>query len=343
MNDEYEKTNAVICLGDLKQAAIYFEKVIPINTIELIKYEDKPLTNSYSSSDFMSDRIEQLRSNLHDKMDIILDLLLGYEMGYMGGNSKKNIINSLYETTRALQYDLIKNHPQLFFNPSYVMNERHQIQQHLMTEAIKTDKLITEIDNKPQNILLDFCNYMGINKFSYSFPKSMKKENENEQHQDIQITLLNLNLIDTKETSWEQIMEIRDDPNLRKSFRNLKIMMHSNYSGKSLDYIDDDMHRRIEQYEQASKAMGLKTISSYISQIKNSSATKTAVTLGVAAAIMRLKGIEVPNIMTGLSFAAITAELLQFGIEIKLRGNEIVKLKNENPVAFIIDARKKIA
>lgn len=341
MGSEYKKTNSVVCLGDLKQAAIYFERVVPINTIELIHYSDTPLSENYSDTDYMRDRDELLYKSLTENMDTVIDLVIGKTEEFIGRSTKKRIISDLTATTKLLQFELKYKYPQLFYNPSYVMAGRHEIQQLLIAGEIIKNNTILDINYTPEFIINEFCKSLKINEFSLSLPTGVKQEQQNVNTNDIQVTLLNINLIDTSQASWEQIIELRNDPELSSSLRNLKLMMHDNYLGKSLAYIEDDMQRRIEKYEHACKSMGLKTISSHISQIKNF-LSLNGVSLGLITLILNSEGFNLNN---GLSLGAISAaatSLLLYGIEIKNNSNELYKLKNDNPVAYIIDANKKL-
>jgi hypothetical protein len=341
MGSEYKKTNTVVCFGDLKQAAIYFERVVPINTIELINYSDIPISENYSIDNYMRDREELLYKSLSGNMETVIDLIIGKTEGFIGRSTKKRIIKDLSQTTKALQLKLKNQYPQLFFNPSYVMDSMHEMQQQLIASELVKNNSIVELNRTPESILNDFCNTLKIKEFSLSLPSGMKTEQQKINTKDIQVTLLNLNLVDTTQASWEQIIELRNDPVLSSNLRNLKLMMHDSYSGKSLDYIHDDMQRRIEKYEHACKSMGLKTISSHISQIKNF-ASINGVSLALITAILSSEGFNLSN---GLSLSAISAAavgLVMYGLEIKSNSNELYKLKNENPVAYIIDANKKL-
>ncbi|TDQ26711.1 hypothetical protein EDF75_0762 [Raoultella sp. BIGb0149] len=341
MSTEYRKINTAVCLGDLKQAAIYFEKVVPINSIELIDYIDIPISESYPIQNYIKDRENLLLDSLYKNSDTIMDLIFGRSDDCIVKNAKARIIEDLCRTTRMLQFKVVNKYPQLFYNPSYVMDRMHEVQQHLIANEIISNNNIRELNCTPEKIINSFCKSLNIDKFSLTLPSGVDLDKDNKQTNDVQVSLVNVNLIDTTNTSWEQIIELRKDTQLCSSLRRLKLMMHDSYTGKSLDYIYDDMQRKIEQYELACKAMGLKTISSHISHIKNFT-TEHGVSLSLIAGILGSQGFDLSN---GLSIGAISAaavSLLQYGIEIKSNNNEIRKLKNENPIAFIIDVNKKL-
>lgn len=340
MSTNYKRINTAVCLGDLKQAAIYFEKVIPINSMELMSYSDRPITENYSVHDYMSSRDNLLQDSLNENMDMVIELMLGGDVESVSVTNKKRIIDDLVLTTKMLQHKIVNKLPQLFYNPAYVMGERHEIQQRLIARDI-VDNNVSVFDYTPEEIINKFCDTIKVKDFSLTLPSGIGSAKDNEKTNDIQISLININLIDTTKTTWEQILELRKDPKLSSSLRNLKLMMNDNYSGKSLDYIYDDMQRRIEEYELACKSMGLKTISSHISHIKNF-ATEHGVSLSLITGILSSQGFDLSN---GLSLGAIGAaavSLLQYGIEIKSNNNELSKLKNENPIAYIIEANKKL-
>lgn len=341
MNGKYRKINTAVCLGDLKQAAIYFEKVIPINSIEFIDYIDIPLSDSYSVQQYMKDREKLLLDSLYKNKSVVIELISGGSGDCFDKDSKNKIIEFLSQTTQMLQFKVIKKFPQLFYNPSYVMDKMHEVQQHLMANEIITNDNISELNCTPEKIINNFCKYINVPDYSLTLPSGVSSGEDNEKTNDVQVSLVNINLIDTTKTTWEQIIELRKDPHLKSSLRSLKLMMHDSYTGKSVDYIYDDMQRKIEQYELACKSFGLKTISSHISHIK-SFATENGALLSLTAGILSSQGFDLSNGLTIGALSAAAVSLLQYGIEIKNNNNEICKLKNENPIAFIIDANKKL-
>lgn len=75
----------------------------------------------------------------------------------------------------------------------------------------------------------------------------------------LQIELFNYPLIDTYETEWKQILEIRNDNKVfHKNIRDFRLFLVDNYAGKEADYIYADLNRKITKYEEECKHYGLK-------------------------------------------------------------------------------------
>jgi hypothetical protein len=62
------------------------------------------------------------------------------------------------------------------------------------------------------------------------------------------LALSGIPLVDTSSASWEQILELRKDPDARAKLRNLRLFFHNNYQGKPATFVVDDLGRRLDEY-----------------------------------------------------------------------------------------------
>lgn len=76
---------------------------------------------------------------------------------------------------------------------------------------------------------------------------------------DVAITLHGLDLIDTSRATLDHVIEFRNDKEAMYKLRKLRLFAMENYSDKSLLYIEDDLQRRIFEYEEARKKWGFET------------------------------------------------------------------------------------
>lgn len=75
----------------------------------------------------------------------------------------------------------------------------------------------------------------------------------------------NIPLVDTARTLWEQILELRKDPEARAALRSLRLFLYSNYDGKPSSFVADDLARRIDDCSSTRKRMDFESITGRIS------------------------------------------------------------------------------
>jgi hypothetical protein len=135
--------------------------------------------------------------------------------------------------------------------------------------------------------------------------------------------------VDTSGVSWEQILDVRKDDVSRRKLRNLRLFLYANYEGKPSAFIEDDLKKRIEDYENACKDHGLNTCLSALS-----------VTFGskyvLAASAGAVSGAFLGSPLSGITTAAII-ELGGVVIEISKAYASFRRLKRDHPLAYIID------
>ena len=84
------------------------------------------------------------------------------------------------------------------------------------------------------------------------------------------LTISLLRLVDASQASWEHIAEIRKDAIARERLRRLRLFAFENYSGKSRAFVEDDLLSRISDYEASAKEWGLGTVQGTLSLVLNS-------------------------------------------------------------------------
>ena len=76
---------------------------------------------------------------------------------------------------------------------------------------------------------------------------------------EFRVSLINANLIDTRATSWEQILDFRNDVDSTKKLHRLRHFFSTNYFGKNQSYIEDDLQQRLEDHDLAIQKHGFHT------------------------------------------------------------------------------------
>jgi hypothetical protein len=91
------------------------------------------------------------------------------------------------------------------------------------------------------------------------------------------LTLMDLNVVDASRATWEQISEFRRDGEAKRRLRRLRLFAYENYSGRSRAFVEDDILTRIADYERAVKKWGFETTNGMIGTILRSKLSLAAV------------------------------------------------------------------
>lgn len=84
------------------------------------------------------------------------------------------------------------------------------------------------------------------------------------------LTLSGLKVVDASRAPWQQINEIRKDPIARDRLRRLRLFAFENYSGKTRAFVEDDLLSRISDYDASAREWGLETVRGALSLALNS-------------------------------------------------------------------------
>ena len=248
----YEHVSSVICLGDTKQAALYFDRVIIVDPAEQM--------GIYGLPEFGKGAYNLISNN-----KITKETLLNYNLLFQ-------------EYRRAVEL------PGFSFsrveNTDYFISDTRK---KLIEGYINNDKLPN--GNTIRNALNHFAKQLGINRCSVLLP-SRYADSIHATDDDLTLTLTNIRLINTDRTKWEQILELRRDTDARRKLRNMKLFLQENYQGKSKEFIEDDFDKRLDDYSNVCKDHGLETCMSALSVILNAKHLQTAIAGGVAAALL---------------------------------------------------------
>lgn len=141
-------------------------------------------------------------------------------------------------------------------------------------------------------------------------------------------------LVDASRASWEQILELRKDPDARAKLRNLRLFFHSNYQGKPTSFIVDDLGRRLEEYSATRKRLGFESVTGCISSLLDAKSLQAAAATGIAAAF-------VGGSLAALS-SAVFVELGSVALEFSRRRFAIQEFENAHNLAYLIETRKAI-
>jgi hypothetical protein len=165
----------------------------------------------------------------------------------------------------------------------------------------------------------------------------MVAPDESEQA-DVAISLLSLKLVDAENVSWQQLLEFRQDPAARKSLRRLRLFAFENYSGKPKDFIRDDIHTRISDYEVAVRKWGFETKSGVITALLDSKIVRGGLVASGLSALF-----HEPLAAIASAAVPVAIQLGRIALDIRKQQFALRDVMKDNPVSYIVDANQKLA
>jgi hypothetical protein len=215
-----ESERTIIALSDAKEAALYFDYVIPVNL----------LWNE--------------------------ELILRFRRGQASVESFRTTFDTLLcpphvsENLRfADRLKAVNKSMFSFFITHYLVE--------LKSSAVDAEEHLRSARTAAQ-IFVNFIDDFGFSSTPVDVPIGLVTEPKDEES-DIAITLASLKLVNAESASWDQIIEFRRDSDARDKLRRLRLFAGENYSGKSKAFIEDDLSVKIVDYEEAVKKWGFDT------------------------------------------------------------------------------------
>lgn len=153
----------------------------------------------------------------------------------------------------------------------------------------------------------------------------------------ISLELAQLPIIDTTNAPWKQIIQIREDEKSISKLRNLKLFFSENYSDKEKNFVEDDLYKRLEDYENVTKDWGFETVTSSIQMLLTSPVTLTSVGSSLSIALF---GEPLKALATAGTGAII--EIGKMSLHIAKEKKKLSVIQRDHPLAYIIDAKKKL-
>ncbi|MFH1934457.1 MAG: hypothetical protein ABIN18_23150 [Pseudomonadota bacterium] len=369
---QYQKESGVICLGDTKQAALYFGKILPLSffftelyrhpKIEnylrrgLNKFDKEPseqdkkalmsgLKNIISDADssrnslfnFLSIFDELIGQNQPDTMTKFL--LAVIEMLAIDVNliSLRWKLNSDKEKPNGFPKSVVKQINYLHQNLEYSLNGFHNILKSindLLSISYVEDIQIVDSSSRTIRSDIDIISKKWAGSCGQVLLPSFCITSNEATESDLSLSLANINLIDTSKATWEQIIEYRKDEEARKKLRNLRLFLNTNYQGKSGAFIEDDLGKRLDAYYNTCKDWGFETLTSTITVVMDS---ENLISLLAGTTCATLFGGPVAVLTAGASI-----EIGKISLNLIKRKHAFNKLKRDHDLAYIIEAKDRL-
>ncbi len=302
---QYSNIHNVICFAGLKHAALYFDRVLPVSFRKLTASEKgweyhipEPIPEpAFSHVVFGEDRPT-------------------------GINSCRNLAVFLEEWDRfSKAIGPSRPRPPI----SSTVDDYSDVKEMYLQNVVLDD------GRSVRHLFHEFANDLGIEYASVLLDKATTSEG----FEYASLTLLNLPMIDAESAEWEQILELRKNSEARSKLRRLRLFLQTNYEGKPISYVEDDLLSRIEEYDSARRSLGFNAMTSSLGQLLNFKSIHAAAAAGLAATLFGGPAV-------GISTAAVI-EFGEFTLELARHRHSIREFEKGHQLAYLIDVKSKMA
>jgi len=317
-NDEYCPSSTVLCFENFKEAALYFDRVLPLN---MGRMRGDP-----EVGDILVGYPEEVPSAA---LSHLVDGIEGDTVSY----SHATRVMGLFAEKWVEFAKQVDPYAKLWMpnkhNADSADNLRNQY--HRLQRAYFSDTSIPG-RSSVREAFRSYATKVGFGNFCVAIPP---RPFEASAQCDPSITLSRLNLVDASQAEWRQIIELRKDVQSHRKLARLRLFIHNNYSGCSFSYIEDDLSRRLDEYEQVTKKFGLKTTLSSLSMLLDAKALQASAGAGLVGGLFG-------SPLLGLTAAA-AVEIGKVAINIAEKHHDLKDWQAGHDLAFIFDAKKALS
>lgn len=320
----------IIVFGPPKEASLYFDEVFPID------FGENLYTNNHHSDDsslyipFIDHRFDEnvIRSlapkeTSSDSYKRLVDISMVFTI--VNHLRSENGIEDFWKVEKI---DYISDY--IVQNTKYdVKNIAKDIEKSIFDEREFFLSLAKDFQATAIDAGFDNCpTWFSDKKSNIEKPFEMGGEK-------LFLSLSALNLVDPKKISWGHIVEFRKDEKSRQALRNLRIFFQNEYGDRNLHYIEDDLAKRIFEYDEAAKIWGFERIQRSLSVIF----TERSIIASSAGSIAALAaGGGLLSVAGAGAAISLGGAILEFGKIAIDRKKETL----DRPVQYLIDLRDKL-
>lgn len=316
----YQRSDAVLCFENFKDAALYFDRVLPLNMGRMRGDPDV--------GDILVGYPEEVPSAA---LSHLVD-------GIEGDTKTYSHATRIMEFTSSRWVDFARKaepYARLWAGRPGPRDETDKAETLNQYEKLRSAYLANdELAGYPpiRAIFQDYARSLGFEDICVSVPVSTAGAGISA---DPSLTLSQLKLIDTAAADWRQIIELRKDKESHQRLIRLRLFMHANYTGRSFDFIEDDLARRLYEYESTASKHGFKTVVSSLSVLLSAKGLQTTLGAGLLAGLF------------GGPLAALGAgaavEVGQIAVHVAERLHEMRDWRSGHELAYIIETQKQLA
>lgn len=295
---KYENSSTALLLDykNLKDSLIYFDQVIPLFHQHRKKY----------SKDY---QIEE------DQYGRILDEVLPNDL------KKDSKVANIYDEFISNDLFLL-----MFFRKIWKFGYEYAEDPYSHPE--------TEMYLNARNSI-----FYNLDKSSQSVQKgvftSFSSNNEFNESDNVRLSLMKLDLVDTKTIPFEQILELRKDKSSIEKLRNLQLFFYQNYDSKPKAFIEDDILKRLHDYKETVKHWNLKTGLSSINGFLSSKVLMSSIAASLTSAFLGNFTISAITASSG-----VTIELGKLVISMTKESLDKNEKLRQDPISFLYELDK---
>lgn len=315
----YQRADAVLCFENFKDAALYFDRVLPLNMGRMRGDPDV--------GDILVGYPEEVPS-----------AALSHLVDGIEGNTKTySHATRIMEFTSARWVDFARKaepYARLWAGRPGERDRADREEALNQYERLRSAYLVNaEVPGHPpiRAIFQEYARSLGFEQICVSVPA---RATAVVAGSDPSLTLSQLKLVDTTTAVWRQIIELRKDKESHQRLIRLRLFMHSNYTGQPFAFIEDDLSRRIHEYEAAARKHGFKTALSSLTVLLNAKDLQASLGAGL---VVGLFGGPLAALGTGLA-----VEVGQIAVHVAERLHEMRDWRSGHELAYLIDTQEKL-
>lgn len=289
----------IISLGDYKQAALYFENVIPFS----FYLQEMPKIYKLKEQDM----IEHVRSI---KIDSIIPLELQND-DFMERLEGMNIL--MFKSMLAFSDD-----PKV----SELLHEMEWTRQEILDELSETGP--------------SFMSRYKLNGLPYDVLETSNQQLKSRES--VLISIPNMSFINTDDLSWEKVLEFRNDKDSLAKLRLFRTFVFDNYRDKPKSYIEDDILRRVDDYNDTIKKWKFNTFHGCLQSALTSKNMAGAMSGSFLSVLMNA---PLTAVLSGVAGASI--EVGKTVLEISKCKVNLRETLDQNPVSYIAEVNNSLA
>lgn len=316
LDDEYRPSTTALCFENFKEAALYFDRVLPLN---MGRMQGDP-----DVGDILVGYPESIPSAA---LSHLVDGVEGNTVTYSHATRVIELFGVKWAefAKKAEPYAKLWSPDPRAGEVRNVADEYRKLQRAYLAGATCNDQpSIRQVFN-------DYAASLGFDKFCVVLPEGNPCGG---CQSDPSITLSQLNLIDASKAEWRQILEVRKDIHSHRKLARLRLFVHSNYAGRSFSFIEDDLCCRLDEYEAVTKKFSLQTTLSSLSMLLDAKALQTSVGAGLIAGLFG-------GPVLGISAAA-AIEISKIAINVAEKHHDLKAWQDGHDLAYIFETQKAL-
>lgn len=301
---------------DLKSAALYSEYVIPYNIMGDIVSEMDLNPNNYLEDCDLNEILEE----------------------YCGVFNRENVYSSIIPPNLFSAHDGVDlisklNETNLSIAILYLWLSCVGYRKFTKKQNKKDEKKLKKLKLNRENLMKKIFNIENRDDFIVESANYTHSSESGDKK--LYLALSNMKLIDTKNLSWRQIIDFREDKLSLKKFMALRHFGAKKYQDRSVEFIEDDIEILFNDYEEVVRKWGFDT---KIGAAEMALSSKILMGSTVGALVSILMGAPLPAIISATTGAIFEAGRLS--IYLSKRKAEYEVFANTNPIGYLSELKK---